>query len=130
MSFPRLALHWPSIQTCILIRKFVFSRMCTISGSVFRSLVATGSTPTLIEQCRFLEAPLGTNITEEILKNPESLPSNRAIRDNLVKADIEACKDAANRTRLSEYCTKCTSMNTCFTVYPKMVMSQNLGHFN
>ncbi len=58
---PRLALHWPSIQTRILIRKFVFLRKCTISGSVsgqvFRSLVATGSTPTLIEQCQLLEGP-------------------------------------------------------------------------
>ncbi len=81
--------------------------MCSgsVSGQVFRSLVATGSTPTLIEQCRLLEAPLGTNITEDILKNPESLPyNNSAIRDNLVKADIEACKDAtANHPSLSHF---------------------------
>ena len=88
---PRLALHWPAVQTRILIRKFCFLHKCVesvaISGEVLRSMVSSGSTPSLIEQCRFLELPLGTNYTEKIVSctASEPTPSNKEIKKKLLK---------------------------------------------
>ena len=94
---PRLALHWPAVQTRILIRKLCFLRKCVesvaISGEVLQSMVSSGSTPSLIEQCRFLELPLGTNYTEKIVSYTasEPTPSNKELkRDSLKKTSLIA----------------------------------------
>ena len=99
---PCLALHWPSVQTRILIRKLCFLRKCiqsvAISGEVLRSMISCGSVPTLVDQCKFLEQPLGTNYTDQIMAGTESdstLPTNREIREKLMKMDMTLCKRIA-----------------------------------
>ena len=94
---PRFALHWPSVQTRILSRKLCFLRKCVesvaISGEVLRSIVLSGSTPSLIEQCLFVHLPLGTNYTEKIVScaASELTPSNKKLeRDSLKKTSLIA----------------------------------------
>ena len=91
---PCLAVHWPSVRTCILLRKLFFLHRCimndTISGQVLRSILVTGTGPSLVQQCHFLEQSLGTSYIyrlDMILSDPEFVPSNHNT-DQLIKLDI------------------------------------------
>ena len=65
----RIALNWPTISTRILLRKLTFlSRLLTNSDDTMSSWIFTSLaivdvySITIVQQCRLLEAPLGTNI--------------------------------------------------------------------
>ena len=65
----RIALNWPTISTRILLRKLTFlSRLLTnsddtMSSRIFTSLaIVDVYSITIVQQCRLLEAPLGTSI--------------------------------------------------------------------
>ena len=94
-NVPQLALHWPSVRTPIL---YAFSAGVSkaISGNVLRSMISSGSMPSLIEQCRYLEQPTRTNYTDKILTGSDFTMSNREIREELLKQDITLCKSAAS----------------------------------
>ena len=67
----------------------------TISGQVLSSILVTGTGPSLVQQCHFLEQSLGTSYTDMILPDSESV-SNRTIRDQLIKLDIARSKQMAS----------------------------------
>ena len=60
-------------------------------------MFSSGSTPSFIEHCRFLELPQGTNYTENIVSctASELTPSNEEIKERLIKEDIACCRSAA-----------------------------------
>ena len=75
----RIALNWPTISTRILLRKLTFlSRLLTnsddtMSSRIFTSLaIVDVYSITIVQQCRLLEAPLGTNIIYKCLENAEN----------------------------------------------------------
>ena len=63
----RIALHWPSMATRVLLRKLSFlSKLLTNSNDILSSCIFT--TLAMDEQCRMLEAPLSTDIVNQCLK--------------------------------------------------------------
>ena len=101
----------------ILIRKLFFLRRCimnenTISGQVLRSILATTTAPSLVQQCHFLEQLLGTNCTDMILSDPKSVPSNHAICDQLINLDIVRSKQiASEHASLRYFSSVCQSVS-------------------
>ena len=80
----------------------------TISGQVLSSIQVTGTGPSLVQQCHFLEQSLGTSYTDMILSDSESVPSNRTIRDQLIKLDIARCTQmASERASLRFFSSVC-----------------------
>ena len=78
----RLALQWPSLSTCILIRKLSFltkllsDRNYTISGRIFTSIaIVDVNNVGIVQQCRMLEAKLDTPILTQCLKCPTDSPA-------------------------------------------------------
>ena len=73
----QIALNWPTISTRILSRKLTFlSQLLTNSDDttrIFTSLaIVDVYSITIVQQCRLLEAPLGTNIIYKCLENLEN----------------------------------------------------------
>ena len=79
--FQTCGLHWPTVATRVLIRKFSFlSKLLsgtkdTISRRVFSSLAMENIYETsIVQQCRMLEANLGTCVLAKCLSDPEGVP--------------------------------------------------------
>ena len=93
----RIALNWPTISTRILLRKLTFlSRLLTnsddtMSSRIFTSLaIVDVYSITIVQQCRLLEAPLGTNIIYKCLENPENaMITVRSNKKLLLDRDFE-----------------------------------------
>ena len=78
----RIALHWPTVATRILIRKLNFlSKLLpgnkdTISQRVFSSLAIDDIYDiSIIQQCRMLESELDTCVLAKCLSDPENAPN-------------------------------------------------------
>jgi hypothetical protein len=115
----RIGLHWPTVATRILIRKFSFlSKLLsgtkdTISRRVFSSLAMENLYETsIVQQCRMLEANLGTCVLAKCLSDPESAPDIvRSDKKHLLNSDIkilllsatQSCGSAAAASRVATH---------------------------
>ena len=80
----RLALQWPSMSTCVLLRKLAFlckllsdnNDVQVISRDIFSSLTLVDVyNISIIQQCRMLESSLGTSILARCLNEPSEATS-------------------------------------------------------
>jgi hypothetical protein len=72
-----IALHWPRMRVCILLRKLTFlvkllqSTSDNLSSRVFRTLASEDvSKISLVEQCQLLESESGTSFAAQCLNDP------------------------------------------------------------
>ena len=94
----RIALHWPSMATRILIRKLTFlakllsNTKDIISGRIFTSLaVVDVYNVSIVQQCRMLESELGTHTLASCLENPpEATITVKSAKATILKADFDA----------------------------------------
>ena len=92
----RIALHWPTVATCILIRKLNFlSKLLsgsndTISRRVFSSLaVEDVYESSIVQQCRMLESKLGIHVLAKCLSDPENAPDAvRSCKESILRSDL------------------------------------------
>ena len=75
----RIALHWPSVATRVLLRKLSFlSKLLTNSNDILSSRIFTTLAMdeiysiSVVQQCRMLEAPLSTDIVNQCLTSPNN----------------------------------------------------------
>ena len=78
----RIGLHWPTMATRILSRKLTFlSKLLTNSNDSMSSRIFTTLAMedvysiSIVQQCKMLEAPLGTDLTSQCLSNPDDAVS-------------------------------------------------------
>ena len=99
----RLGLQWPSVSTCILIRKLSFlatllsSTDDKISSRIFTSLaIVNVYNIGLVQQCRMLEAEASTNVLAQCLENPTDAPAIvKSMKQEILKSDFEALLSSA-----------------------------------
>ena len=90
----RIALHWPSVATRVLLRKLSFlSKLLTNSNDILSSRIFTTLAMdeiysiSVVLQCRMLEAPLSTDIVNQCLTSPNNIVhSNKKF---LLKCDYD-----------------------------------------
>ena len=77
-NIPLLTLNWPSMCARILCSKLSFLHRIyhvqntSLSSQVFNSIAASDvMSMSLVKQCKFLEAKLGTEFTNEVLSQSE-----------------------------------------------------------
>ena len=101
----RIGLHWPTVATRVLIRKFSFlSKLLsgtkdTISRRVFSSLAMENIYETsIVQQCRMLEANLGTCVLAKCLSDPEGAPDIiRRDKKHILKSDFKILLSSATQ---------------------------------
>ena len=92
-----VALRWPRLRVCILLRKLTFlvkllqSTHDNISSRVFHTLAAEDvSKISLVEQCQQLECEFGTSFLEKCLNDPDNAHSTlREAKEMLISRDWE-----------------------------------------
>ena len=92
----RVALHWPSISTLILLRKLNYlgkllaSEKDTISCRMLNSVAMENVYDcSIVQQCRMLEVQLGTTVLGDCLSNPTD--AIQIVKDNkelILKTDF------------------------------------------
>ena len=100
-----IGLHWPTVATRILIRKLSFlSKLLsatkdTISHRVFTSLAMEDVFETsIVQQCRMLEADLGTCVLAKCLSDPENAPDIvRSNKKHILCSDFKTLLSSATR---------------------------------
>ena len=102
----RVALHWPGTSTLILLRKLNY--LCkllalekdTISQRMFNSIVIKNAYDcSIAQQCRMLEAQLGTTVLGDCLSNPTD--AIQIVKDNkelILKTDFSKLLATASRS--------------------------------
>ena len=93
----RIGLHWPTMATRILLRKLSFlskllsNQKDSMSSQIFVSLAIDDIySISIVQQCRFLEASLATNVVDRCLLSPGD--ALLIVRDNkklLLKIDYQ-----------------------------------------
>ena len=99
----RIGLHWPTVATRILIRKLSFLNKLlsgtkdTISHRVFTSLAMEDLFETsIVQQCRMLEADLGTCVLAKYLSDPENAPDIvRSNKKHILCSDFKTLLSSA-----------------------------------
>ena len=99
-NIPLLTLNWPSMCARILCSKLSFLHRIyhvqntSLSSQVFNSIAASDvMSMSLVKQCKFLEANLGTEFTNEVLSQSEL--SLRDLKKRILKADRIKSLDAS-----------------------------------
>ena len=99
-----MALCWPRLRVCILLRKLAFvvkllqSNHDKISSCVFRTLASEDvSKISLVEQCQQLECEFGTSYLEKCLNDPDNAHLTlRKAKEMLTSRDWEIVLGMAN----------------------------------
>ena len=118
-SAVRIGLHWPTVATCILIRKLSFlSKLLSgskdiISRRVFTSIAMDNIYEiSIVQQCRMLEANICTSILAKCLSDPENAPeivknNKRCILNAdfeiLLSSTIDRCGSAAAAAQVANH---------------------------
>ena len=102
----RVALHWPTISTLILLRKLNYhgkllvSEKDTISCRMFNSVAMENVYDcSIVQQCRMLKVLLGTSVLSECLRNP--IDAIQIVKDNkemILKTDFSKLLATASRS--------------------------------
>ena len=138
-SAVRIALHWPSVATCVLIRKLGFlSKLLsmtedTISHGVFTSLAMENVFGiSLVQQCQMLEANLGTCVLASCLSGPDNTwDIVRSNKKHILNSDFKMLLSSANHHRGSA--AAATQIGKTYLMVPSMghrTGSRGQGHLS